>query len=330
MEVFLWIMRTHYAINTFVAFPAQLFPASSLEDFIPMLLQRNITRFQPLHLTHLSRRLFTASSTPSNPELDSVLYATRPSGVTTITLNRAARRNAIDPPTARRLYEAFIMYEDDTSQKVCVFHGNNGTFCAGYDLHTAAQRSLSNKPHFGCVEGRNIGPMGPSRMSIKKPVICAVSGYAVAGGLELSLLGDMRIVEEDAIFGVFCRRWGIPLIDGGTVRLPAIVGLGRAMDMILTGRGVSAQEALQMGLANRVVPKGKGLEEAMEVAEEVARFPQMCVNVDRDSCYNAVYSAASMEEALEFEFDKGTTVLEKESWQGAARFSEGAGRGGKF
>jgi enoyl-CoA hydratase/carnithine racemase len=167
-------------------------------------------------------------------------------------------------------------------------------------------------------------------MQIKKPVIAAVAGYAVAGGLELSLLADMRVVEEDAVFGVFCRRWGVPLIDGGTVRLQAIVGLGRAMDMILTGRPVGAQEALSMGLANRVVEKGKSLEEARKIAEQMLSFPQECMNVDRGSCYYAAYNANSFEDALSNEFDNGVPVVSKESIQGAGQFSKGAGRHGKF
>lgn len=172
--------------------------------------------------------------------------------------------------------------------------------------------------------------MGPSRLQIRKPVICAVSGYAVAGGLELSLLGDMRVVEEDAIFGVFCRRFGVPLIDGGTVRLQAIVGLGRAMDMILTGRAVGAREALGMGLANRVVPKGKAFEEAVGIAELLVRFPQVCLNRDRDSCYHAAYDARSFEEALAFEFKRGVGVVEGEGVEGARRFTGGQGRAGKL
>jgi len=167
-------------------------------------------------------------------------------------------------------------------------------------------------------------------MQIKKPVISAVSGYAVAGGLELSLLGDIRVAEEDAIFGVFCRRFGVPLIDGGTVRLQAIIGLGRALDMILTGRGVGAQEALMMGLANRVVPKGKALEEAQNIAEALIQFPQACMNVDRESCYYAAYNAKSFEDALSHEFDQGIKVVEKESVAGAVRFSNGEGRHGQF
>jgi len=167
-------------------------------------------------------------------------------------------------------------------------------------------------------------------MQIKKPVICAVSGYAVAGGLELSLLGDIRVAEEDAIFGVFCRRFGVPLIDGGTVRLQAIVGLGRALDMILTGRGVPAQEALQMGLANRVVPKGQALAEATKIARQLLTFPQACMNVDRSNCYYSAYNASSFEDALKNEFDQGVKVITRESVAGAAKFSGGAGRHGAF
>jgi len=180
------------------------------------------------------------------------------------------------------------------------------------------------------VSDRNRGPMGPSRLQVKKPVICAVAGYAVAGGLELSLLGDMRIVEEDTVFGVFCRRWGVPLIDGGTVRLPAIIGVGRALDMILTGRPVGAEEALMFGLANRVVPKGKSLDEALVLARQLLNFPQMCMNLDRASCYNAAYNATSFEEALRFEYNEGKNVLSLESVKGAARFSAGFGRHGNF
>ena len=175
-----------------------------------------------------------------------------------------------------------------------------------------------------------MGPMGPSRLQVKKPVIAAVSGYAVAGGLELSLLADMRVVEEDAIFGVFCRRWGVPLIDGGTVRLQAVIGLSRALDLILTGRAVSAKEALSMGLANRVVPKGKGLEEALALARQIMRFPQECLRTDRNSCYYSTYNAKSFDDAMSNEFDNGIKVLTTESVKGAARFSSGLGRGGSF
>lgn len=268
----------------------------------------------------------------SDPEPAAVSY--RPNtdtGIAIITLNRPARRNAVDPATARKLYSAFLSYEADATQKVCVFHGDNGTFCAGADLQEVASRGNDQSDsHFGVVEGRNIGPMGPSRLQVKKPVICAVSGYAVAGGLELSLLGDMRVVEEDAIFGVFCRRFGVPLIDGGTVRLQAIVGFGRAMDMILTGRPVSAQEAMSMGLANRIVPKGMAVEEAIKIAKQLVNFPQECMNRDRESAYYAAYGAKSLEDALRFEFDNGIGAVQKEGIAGAKRFAGGQGRSGDF
>jgi enoyl-CoA hydratase/carnithine racemase len=272
----------------------------------------------------------TSSSTDNEP--DAVQVSKTLEGITTITINRPHRRNAIDGPTGKKLTDAFLAFENDPSQRVCIFYGANGTFCAGFDLHEVAKFE-EHKPGYAGprigqterVQGRNIG-----RMQIQKPVISAVSGYAVAGGLELSLLGDIRVAEEDAVFGVFCRRFGVPLVDGGTVRLQAIVGLGRALDMILTGRGVGAQEALAMGLANRVVPKGKALEEATKIARQLVTFPQGCMNTDRASCYYAAYNAGSFEDALSFEYDNGTKVIDSESVKGAARFSDGAGRHGKF
>ncbi|KAF9892802.1 hypothetical protein FE257_000391 [Aspergillus nanangensis] len=271
---------------------------------------------------------------------ETVISSSTASGITTIQINRPHRRNAVNPSTAQKLYDHIIAFEDDVTQKVCILTGMGGTFCAGADLHEVAKGGNSNNkdtppqsrhfapPPFDNAE-RTIGPMGPSRLQIKKPIIGAVSGYAVAGGLELSLLCDMRVAEEDAVFGVFCRRWGVPLIDGGTVRLQAIVGLGRALDMTLTGRAVDAQEALAMGLANRVVPKGKGLEEATAIAQQLLVFPQGCMNADRNSCYYSAYQAGSFQEALRYEFAGGEKVLE-ESVAGAARFSGGQGRGGKF
>lgn len=265
-------------------------------------------------------------------EPDAVQVTTTPNGITTIAINRQHRRNAVNPATAQKLMNAFLAFENDETQKVCVFHSVHGTFCAGADLHEAAELKSGgrNTGNLVPVQGRNLGPMGPSRMQIKKPVIAAIAGYAVAGGLELSLLGDMRVMEEDAVFGVFCRRWGVPLIDGGTIRLQAIVGLGRAMDMILTGRPVNSQEALAMGLANRVVGKGKSLEEARKIAEQLIAFPQRCMNADRASCYYAAYNATSFEDALSNEFDNGVKVLSEEGIKGAARFSKGEGRHGRF
>jgi len=251
-------------------------------------------------------------------------------GICVISINRPQRRNAVDPATARKLYEAFLAFEANDSQKICVFHGNNGTFCAGADLHEVSKLKPGQTEKSRIFEEQSIGPMGPSRLEVKKPVIAAVAGHAVAGGLELSLLADMRIVEENAIFGVFCRRWGVPLIDGGTVRLQKVVGLGRAMDMILTGRPVDAYEALNMGLANRIVPVGKSLEEAISIARQLLQFPQLCMNADRDSAYHAAYEASSFHEAMRYEFEHGWPILAAESTAGAARFSAGQGRHGSF
>lgn len=215
--------------------------------------------------------------------------------------------------------------------QIGIINGANGTFCAGFDLHTVEIGLSDEGPHYDTksISG-TMGPMGPSRLQIKKPFLSAVSGYAVAGGLELSLLGDMRIVEEDACFGVFCRRWGVPLIDGGTVRLRAVVGLGRALDMILTGRPVTAQEAFTMGLANRIVPRGKALDEALGIAKQLLKFPDLCMNLDRNSCYNACYEARSLEDALKYEFENGIAAVRAEGAAGAKRFSKGSGRGGDY
>jgi enoyl-CoA hydratase/carnithine racemase len=267
-----------------------------------------------------------------DPEPDAVTSTSTPEGITTILINRQHRRNAVDPSTAKELYQKVLDFEDDPTQKVCILAGANGTFCAGVDLHKVAsmQQSASERENLQPVDGRNLAPMGPSRLQVKKPIIAAVSGYAVAGGLELSLIADMRVVEEDAVFGVFCRRWGVPLIDGGTVRLQAIVGLGRALDMILTGRPVDAKEALAMGLANRVVPKGKSLEEATKIANQLLAFPQLCMNTDRSSCYYSAHNATSFEDTMRNEFEHGVEVIGVESVKGAAMFKEGKGRHGKF
>lgn len=179
------------------------------------------------------------------------------------------------------------------------------------------------------INGAN-GPMGPSRMSLSKPVIAAVSGYAVAGGLELALLADMRVVDKSAIFGVFCRRFGVPLIDGGTVRLSKIVGYGRAMDMVLTGRAVGAEEALSFGLANRVVDTGHAVDAALELARDIARFPQKCMRADLSSMHYAAYEASSLEDALRYEFHGGSQVVQEESVEGATKFTKGIGRSGSF
>lgn len=270
----------------------------------------------------------------NDSEPDAVLITYPHPGITVISLNRPQARNAVNAATAQKLYDAIVAYEEDEAAKVAILNGNNGTFCAGFDLKTIESSEAStaikgaNIPSVNADE-RSLGPMGPSRLQIKKPIIAAVSGYAVAGGLELSLLGDMRVVEEDAVFGVFCRRWGVPLLDGGTVRLRAIIGLGRALDMILTGRPVDAKEAHSMGLANRVVPKGKAVEEAIALAKELLRFPQLCVNVDRASTYYACYQASSLQDAMRYEYENGMAAM-TEGAVGAERFSKGAGRGGSY
>ncbi|XP_042320345.1 mevalonyl-coenzyme A hydratase sidH-like [Sceloporus undulatus] len=246
--------------------------------------------------------------------------------IMTIGINRPEARNAVNQETAELLVQAFQSFEEDSSLNVAVLHGLGGNFCAGYDLKELAHNPSSIKLEQDVTKDPAL--MGPSRMTFSKPVIAAVSGYAVAGGLELSLLADLRVVEESAIFGVFCRRFGVPLIDGGTVRLPKLIGLSRAMDLILTGRPVSAQEAYQFGLANRIVPSGQALQHAIELAEQISAFPQQCMRADRNSAYYNEFDASSFTEAMQHEFDTGAKVILKESVPGAKKFSLGQGRSG--
>jgi enoyl-CoA hydratase len=253
--------------------------------------------------------------------------------ITTVSLDRPDVRNAVDGPTAEALAEAFLAFERDEAAKVGVFCGEHGTFCAGADLKavSSGRGNRVRPPVTGADWDPRVadGPMGPSRMFLSKPVIAAVSGHAVAGGLELALWCDLRVVEEDAVFGVFCRRWGVPLVDGGTVRLPRIVGHGRALDMILTGRPVHAEEALAIGLANRVVPRGRAREEAQALAREIARFPEICMRADRRSAYEQW--SLPLDQALANEYACGMAAIESgETRAGAARFASGHGRGGRF
>ncbi|MER5955541.1 crotonase/enoyl-CoA hydratase family protein [Streptomyces sp. NPDC056121] len=241
--------------------------------------------------------------------------------VTTVVLSRPEVRNAVDGPTAAELAAAFKEFDADESARVAVLWGEGGTFCAGADLK-AIGTERGNR-----VAEEGDGPMGPTRLRLSKPVIAAVSGHAVAGGLELALWCDLRVAEEDAVFGVFCRRWGVPLIDGGTVRLPRLIGESRAMDLILTGRPVPAPEAYAMGLANRLVPPGRARAEAEELAERIAGFPQACMRGDRASLLDQ--AGRGEEAAMADELRYGTAVLE-ESLKGAARFASGAGRHGSF
>jgi enoyl-CoA hydratase len=233
--------------------------------------------------------------------------------ITTITIDRPKRKNAIDRDTAAKLEEAFHSFEMDEQAKIAILTGAKGTFCAGADLKEIA----AGNPNRLQREGR--APLGPSRMLLSKPVIAAISGYAVAGGLELALWCDLRIVEEDAIMGVFCRRWGVPLIDGGTVRLPRLIGLSRAMDLILTGREVTAEEALSMGLVNRIVPKGCAYQHAKEIAQQIISFPQQALLCDRMSAYEQF--SLDLPNALRMEFERGMDAIHtKEAESGAQRF----------
>ena len=215
-------------------------------------------------------------------------------------------------------------FDADPDAKVGVFCGEETGFCAGFDLKAVAK----SEGDAGLTEFSGDAPMGPSRMLLTKPVIGAITGHAVAGGLELALWCDMRIAEEDAILGVYCRRWGVPLVDGGTVRLPRLIGLGHAMDMILTGRPVHADEALAMGLVNRVVPRGQARAAAIELANNLARFPQTCMNSDRLSAYEQF--GLELGDAIENEFHRGSEALTQEAVRGAQRFASGKGRSGSF
>ena len=244
--------------------------------------------------------------------------------ITVVSIDRFAEaRNAVDPETAVLLREAFFAVDKDETQSVAILTGRDGTFCAGYDLKVAASRS--SRPTF---KPDAPGPMGPTRHLLSKPVIAAVEGYVVAGGLELALWCDLRVASESAKFGVFCRRWGVPLIDGGTVRLPRLIGQSRALDMILTGREVGAREAFEWGLANRLVPEGRALAEAKALAEVIAKFPQVCMRSDRRSSYEQW--SLEFAGALTNEARLGLPALEAEAQKGAARFASGKGRGGDF
>ncbi len=240
-----------------------------------------------------------------------------------VQINRPSVRNAVDGPTAALLAAAFNRFEDDDELQVAVLSGAAGTFCAGADLKAVAE-SRGNR-----VDMSGDGPMGPSRMLLSKPVIAAVEGHAVAGGLELALWCDLRVAASDAVFGVYCRRWGVPLVDGGTVRLPRLIGHSHAMDLILTGRGVSGTEAQTMGLANRLVAPGEAIRAALALAAELTAFPQNCMRNDRRSAYEQW--GLEQPAALERETQLGLEVIKSgETRAGAARFSAGHGRHGSF
>ncbi|WP_210491221.1 crotonase/enoyl-CoA hydratase family protein [Patulibacter sp. SYSU D01012] len=251
----------------------------------------------------------------------STVRVDRDGPVWTIGIDRPDVRNAVDRPTAERLADAFRAFDADPDAAVAVLYGTGGHFCAGADLKAFAE-GRGNR-----TEPTGDGPMGPSRMHLGKPVIAAVSGHAVAGGLELACWCDLRVVEETAVFGVFCRRWGVPLIDGGTVRLPRIVGRSHALDLILTGRPVAADEAHRIGLANRVVPEGGALDAAVALGHELARFPQATLRADRLSALEG--EGLDEDAALRREFARGVEVLDTAA-EGATRFASGRGRHGDF
>lgn len=251
----------------------------------------------------------------------SAVRVERSGAVTTVLLSRPERRNAVDGATADQLADAFRAFDADREAAVAVLHGEGGVFCSGADLKAAGT------PDGNRVAVEGDGPMGPTRIVLSKPVIAAVAGHAVAGGLELALWCDLRVAEESAVFGVFCRRWGVPLVDGGTVRLPRLIGTSRAMDMVLTGRPVGAQEALAMGLANRVVPDGESRVAAEALADELARLPQTCLREDRLSLLEQ--EGLEESEAMAAELRHGLRSL-TEVQAGLERFRAGAGRHGSF
>jgi enoyl-CoA hydratase len=252
--------------------------------------------------------------------------------VTVVTLDRPQVRNAVDSATARRLHQAFLAFDADAQARVAVFHGAHGHFCAGWDLQAGAQAAQDGGAGLlaaldaGAAEAPPLAPMGPTRLLLSKPVIAAVSGAAVAGGMELALWCDLRVLEEDAYFGVYCRRFGVPLIDGGTVRLPRLVGMGHAMDLILTGRKVEAAEALRIGLANRVVPRGQARAAAIALAGELAKFPQGTMLADRMNAY--AQWDQPLGAALAAEWGRSRARI-PDALEGAARFAAGAGRHGE-
>jgi len=244
--------------------------------------------------------------------------------IAVVTIDRPEVRNAIDGSTAKQLAESFQNFESDDALSVAVLTGADGTFCSGADL-----KAVSSDQNNLRVDLEGDGPLGCTRMSLSKPVIAAVEGHAVAGGLELALWADLRVAANDAVFGVYCRRWGVPLVDGGTIRLPRLVGQSHANDMILTGRGVSGQEAFNMGLANRLCSPGMALSEAQDLAQQLAEFPQLCLRSDRRSSYEQW--GMSFEDALRNETVLGRETIESgETREGATRFAQGAGRHGDF
>ncbi|XP_052889537.1 short-chain-enoyl-CoA hydratase-like [Anopheles moucheti] len=277
----------------------------------------------------LSRGCTTVVDDLGKERMADSIVVEKENNITLIGINRPKVRNAIDSMTGMKLSAAIADFENDPKADVGVLHGIGGSFCSGYDLSELAGQHDDPLKTQSIVHNPE-GVMGPTRRMIRKPLVCAITGYCVAGGLELALMCDLRVMEENAMLGFYNRRFGVPLIDGGTVRLPALIGLSRALDLILTGRTVSAKEALEIGLVNRVVAVGAGLGQAYNLAMSIAKYPQLCIRHDRDSAYYGTFSAQSLEEALEREASNVSVELLQEAKQGAEKFRQGIGRGGSF
>ncbi|XP_049277700.1 short-chain-enoyl-CoA hydratase-like [Anopheles funestus] len=278
----------------------------------------------------LSRGCTTKVNDPAKEPMaqssEEAIVVEKENNITLIGINRPKVRNAIDSMTGIKLSAAIADFENDPKADVGVLHGIGGSFCSGYDLSELSQ----NPQQTQSIVHNPEGVMGPTRRMIRKPLVCAITGYCVAGGLELALMCDLRVMEENSVLGFYNRRFGVPLVDGGTVRLPALIGLSRALDLILTGRTVTAKEALEIGLVNRVVAVGAGLGQAYNLAMSIAKYPQLCIRHDRDAAYYGTFSAQSLEEALEREASSTTSELLQEAKEGADKFRQGIGRGGSF
>lgn len=301
-------------------------------------LSHQLSRSSPRFLSTSLPRMTTEDEATDNvepiaeaPEPEVLIEKMESLHIMTIGINRPDKRNCVNTTTSEELKLAFQDFEEDDNMYCCVFHGLGGNFCAGYDLDELAD--LKDEGHFANKIAEILmdqGPMGPTRMELSKPVIAAVNGYCVAGGLELALMCDLRVVEENSKMGFLNRRFGVPLIDGGTVRLTALIGVSRAMDLILTGRMIEAKEAHEMGLANRVVSTGTGYGQAVNLAKELVKFPQACLRADRASAIHSTYSGKTVEDDMSFESQNAAHVLTTEAVAGAKKFMSGMGRSGKF
>lgn len=282
------------------------------------------SRRSKIGISKVSQRLYSSS--------EELVKTSKDGPVFLICINRPERRNAVSIETGVQLKKAIHSFQEDQNARVAVLYGTDGVFCAGYDLQELS-KGTDMPLDDTSVRDKVVpyAPMGPTKMMFTKPVIAAINGYAVAGGMELAMMCDMRVADQSTTFGIFCRRFGVPLLDGGSVRLPALIGLSRAMDLILTGRPITAVEAERYGLVNRVVPDGTALEHAIQLAKEISEFPQECMLADRKSAYHATYSSPSYDEALQFEHENGKPVVFKESVFGAKKFAaDKVGRSGSF